>query len=46
MAYNEDEFMESLDKKWNDERVERFRHKMEHKLNAKEQYYGSRSRRH
>lgn len=46
MYYNEDEFMESLDK-WDDEsRRERFRHKMEHKLNAKEQYYGRHSSRH
>ncbi|HET8709521.1 MAG TPA: hypothetical protein VFL85_04565 [Candidatus Saccharimonadales bacterium] len=45
MYYSEDEFMDSFDK-WNDrDKRERFLHKMEHKLNAKEQYYGHRSRR-
>jgi hypothetical protein len=46
MYYSEIDFMDNLDK-WDDrDRRERFRHKMEHKLNAKEQYYSQSSSRH
>lgn len=46
MSYNEDDLMERLDE-WDDrDKRARFLHKMEHKLNAKEQYYNRHSSRH